>query len=128
MNHQRPWLSLQNPLGKILLVVLGACFFAVAPPAAEPSPPDPFAGAIFRLKEARSGRVSSWDKSGDNRDFVSFKPGETKELLRLDGPGTITHVYLTPAAPPTVLRAAVLRMYWDDEAAPSVEVPLGDFF
>ncbi len=23
---------------------------------------------------------------------------------------------------------AVLRMYWDDEATPSVEVPVGDFF
>lgn len=25
-------------------------------------------------------------------------------------------------------RSAILRIYWDDEATPSVEVPVGDFF
>ena len=72
--------------------------------------------------------MSSWDRTGGNRDFVSFAPGETKELVRLDGPGLLTHLYMTPAAGPAFLREAVLRMYWDDEAAPSVEVPFGDFF
>jgi hypothetical protein len=96
--------------------------------AAAPGGEDSFAGAVFRLKDARTGRVSSWDKTGGNRDWISFKPGETKELLLLDGPGVITHVYMTPAASPAFLRAAVLRMYWDDEASPSVETPLGDFF
>ena len=27
-----------------------------------------------------------------------------------------------------IRRNAVLRMFWDGEAAPSVEAPLGDFF
>ena len=27
-----------------------------------------------------------------------------------------------------MLRRAILRCYWDGEATPSVEVPLGDFF
>ena len=89
---------------------------------------DPFAGAIFRTRDARTGRVSSWDKTGGNTDFLSFKAGETKELVRLDGPGVITHIYVTPGAGKAFLRNAVLRMYWDDEQNPSVEVPFGDFF
>jgi hypothetical protein len=115
-------------LARLSLAVLTPSLLAALLPAAEPPGPDPFAGAVYRLKEARTGRVSSWDRTGDNRDFISFGPGETKELLSLEGPGAITHVYMTPAASPAVLRAAVVRMFWDGEATPSVEVPLGDFF
>jgi hypothetical protein len=110
-------------LCSVFLCVLSACLAAAEQPA-----PDPFAGAVFRLKSARTGRVSSWDRTGDNRDCIAFKASETKGLLLLDGPGALTHLYMTPAAPPTFLRTAVLRIYWDDEASPSVEVPFGDFF
>jgi len=96
--------------------------------AAEPPGGDPFAGAVFRTREARTGRVSSWDQTGGNADFLSFKAGETKELVRLGGPGVLTHIYVTPGASKAFLRTAVLRMYWDDEQNPSVEVPFGDFF
>ena len=97
-------------------------------PASAVEPEGPAQEAVYRVRDARTGRVSSWDRSGDNRDFISFAAGETKELLNLDGPGIITHVYMTPAAGPAFLRSAVLRMYWDDEETPSVEVPFGDFF
>ena len=108
--------------------MIGAYTMLVTALAAGVAPEDPFAGAAFRLRNARTGRVSSWDRTGGNRDFLSFQPGETKELLRLDGPGAITHIYMTPAAGPAFLRTAVIRMYWDDEAVPSVESPFGDFF
>ena len=110
----------------LLCLCLGCCTASL--PAAESAPADPFAGAPYRLRHARSGRVSSWDRTGDNRDFISFRPGETKELLALEGPGALTHLYMTPAAPPEFLRRAVLRIYWDEESSPSVEAPLGDFF
>ena len=113
-------------------IVVPLCVFLLGRPdeaqAADPPAEDPFAGAIFRTRDARTGRVSSWDKTGGNRDFISFKAGETKELVRLDGPGAITHIYVTPAAGKAFLRKAVLRMFWDDEQSPSVEVPFGDFF
>jgi hypothetical protein len=109
-------------------ITLCLFFFAAGLPATEPPVEDPFAGAIYRVRSARTGRISSWDRTGGNLDFLSFKPGETKEIVRLDGPGAITHVYMTPAAGPAFLRTAVLRMYWDDETAPSVESPFGDFF
>jgi hypothetical protein len=52
--------------------------------------------------------------------------GETAALADIEGPGVITHIWLTCA--PESWRAVILRMYWDDEETPSVEVPLGDFF
>jgi hypothetical protein len=117
--------------GHGILLVFSALFLVAdfaAVRGAEPPISDPFAGAIFRTRDARTGRISSWDRTGGNRDFISFEPGETKELARLDGPGVITHLYATPAAGKAFLRNAILRMFWDDEKSPSVEVPFGDFF
>ncbi|HEY9293897.1 MAG TPA: glycoside hydrolase family 172 protein [Microlunatus sp.] len=58
--------------------------------------------------------------------------GGTLVLADIEGPGVIRHLWLTvpdrTTAGPFVLRDLVLRMYWDDEDHPSVEVPLGDFF
>jgi len=115
-------------LARFTWLLLSLPLFTPHAPAAELPSPDPFANAPYRLRNARTGRVSSWDRTGDNRDFISFRSGQTKELLSLDGPGALTHLYMTPAASPAFLRAAVLRVFWDDETSPSVEVPFGDFF
>src|SRR5688572_4042775 len=50
----------------------------------------------------------------------------TATLAQIDGPGSIQHIWLTTH--PQHWRRLILRMYWDDETEPSVEVPLGDFF
>jgi len=57
---------------------------------------------------------------------IHLKPGATAILADIDGPGAIQHIWLTVA--PDWWRSLVLRCYWDNEAAPSIEVPLGDFF
>jgi Protein of unknown function (DUF2961) len=57
---------------------------------------------------------------------MSIEPGDTLPLATIDGPGTITHVWLTTAN--SNWRTLVFRAYWDDAAEPAVEVPLGDFF
>ena len=58
--------------------------------------------------------------------------GETVTLAHIHGAGIINHIWCTvtdrTAAGRYVLRDLVLRMYWDGEATPSVEAPLGDFF
>jgi hypothetical protein len=58
--------------------------------------------------------------------------GQTATLAAIEGPGIINHIWITVTdrtdAGRYVLRDLVLRMYWDGEAAPSVETPLGDFF
>jgi len=47
-------------------------------------------------------------------------------LAEIEGPGAIQHIWNT--VHPSWWRRLVLRIYWDGEAAPSVETPLGDFF
>ncbi len=74
-------------------------------------------------------RVSSYDRTGANADSRPVSPGETLTLLDEPGPGTITHVWVTIASDEEYhLKKLVLRMYWDGEATPSVEAPIGDFF
>lgn len=66
------------------------------------------------------------------RAWVPLAAGDTLTVADIRGPGVIRHIWMTTpdTTPegPFVLRNLVLRMYWDDEDSPSVEVPLGDFF
>jgi hypothetical protein len=90
-------------------------------------------GPLADVTELHSGvishRASSADPAGKNADSVSIKAGETRELARIEGPGSIRHMWFTIDSPsPYHLRELVLRMYWDGNRGPSVEVPIGDFF
>jgi hypothetical protein len=74
-------------------------------------------------------RISSYDRSGGNDDSRRIPAGETLTLFDEPGPGSITHIWITINSPEQYhLKKLVLRMYWDDEATPSVETPIGDFF
>ena len=57
--------------------------------------------------------------------YVRIKPGETFTMAEIDGPGAIQHIWMTPTGN---WRYSILRIYWDGEAEPSVECPVGDFF
>jgi hypothetical protein len=83
---------------------------------------------LGRFQDYASRRVSSYDRSGGNRDSVSIEPGATAVLAEIQGPGAIHHIWVTIAAEPFYGRKIILRMYWDGETAPSVEAPIGDFF
>lgn len=86
------------------------------------------AGLVYAGR-GRSRRVSSWDTSGGNQDFVVIEPGGTAVLAELQGAGRITHLWMTVnTAEPHYLRRMLLRAFWDGEERPSVESPLGDFF
>lgn len=56
---------------------------------------------------------------------VKIKPKETFVLGEIRGSGAIQHIWMTPTGH---WRYLILRMYWDGERTPSVEVPVGDFF
>jgi hypothetical protein len=75
-----------------------------------------------------SKRVSSYDRTGGNKDSLTIEPGTTAILADIKGPGAIHHIWVTIAAEPFYGRKIVLRMFWEGEAAPSVEAPIGDFF
>jgi hypothetical protein len=57
---------------------------------------------------------------------LTLPKGETTVLADIEGPGAIQHIWIT--VHPKAWRAIILRMYWDGEETPSVEVPVGDFF
>jgi len=88
---------------------------------------------LFLLRDFRSKRASSWDRSGGNMDMLNVPAGETHTLLEEAGPGCIKHFYWTyiqPAGPlrNNMFRGMVLRAFWDGSDKPSIEVPIGDFF
>jgi Protein of unknown function (DUF2961) len=56
---------------------------------------------------------------------VDIAAGATYTVAEIKGSGAIQHIWMTPTG---TWRFSILRMYWDDEKDPSVEVPLGDFF
>lgn len=79
-------------------------------------------------------RSSSYDKSGGNEDYIRIKPNDSKVVMEDRGAGCITHMWFTMAplinsyVTEHLPRKVVIRMFWDGETAPSVEVPIGDFF
>ena len=80
-------------------------------------------------KEYVQKRVSSYDRSGGNEDLRTIEPGATLTILDEPGPGIITHIWFTFSSDEMYhLKKLVIRMYWDGEATPSVEAPIGDFF
>ena len=56
---------------------------------------------------------------------VVIKAHQTFTLADISGPGCVTHVWMTPTGN---WRHEIIRFYWDGEAEPSVESPVGDFF
>lgn len=107
-------------------------------------------GNLSRLSNAQTRSISAENFTGDkgrggmatdgtgaaaSRDLgvgwkvspsVEILPGETFTMGDIQGPGAIQHIWLT--CHPTLWRNLIIRMYWDDEQDPSVEVPVGDLF
>ncbi len=81
------------------------------------------------LRDFESHRITSADPRGGNEDFRFLEPGSTLVLAEIKGPGRIVHFRDNITShEPHHLQLHVLRCYWEGEAQPSVEVPVGDFF
>ncbi|MFI5782091.1 glycoside hydrolase family 172 protein [Nocardia sp. NPDC051570] len=57
---------------------------------------------------------------------ILVNPGQTAVLADITGPGIIRHFWLTTDR--SVLQQITLRLYWDSDTDPSIDVPLGSFF
>lgn len=58
-----------------------------------------------------------------------LKKGTTEILLSTKGPGIIRHIWCTVKPSNSLdIRNIIIRMYWENNTIPSVEVPLSDFF
>ncbi|HEY3283185.1 MAG TPA: glycoside hydrolase family 172 protein [Armatimonadota bacterium] len=93
---------------------------------------DDLMGSLAAPPVGRNRRVSSNEQpnwNDGNFDMTPLAPGQTLELPLLEGPGVITHIWLTShAGGMGELDALSLRIYWDGSDEPGVEVPLGQFF
>ena len=108
-----------------LAAPMGAQGQTSSPPAGSAAELPPYA----RTMNHRSLKQSSFDVTGGNADAWTVEPGATKTVLEATGPGIISHIWFTIAAESSNhLKELVLRIYWDGNAKPSVEVPIGDFF
>lgn len=86
-------------------------------------------GELARIRNVRSRRISSWDKTGGNDDRIHVPAGATAVLADIEGAGCINHIWCTHISKEDDgLRRVSLRMRWDNEPEYSVNVPLGDFF
>ncbi len=89
-------------------------------------------GALAAAPTGRSRRISSneqpkWNDA--NLDMTILPPGKSLEMPLLEGPGMITHIWMTShAGRVNELNALTLRIYWDGQQEPAVEAPLGEFF
>lgn len=73
----------------------------------------------------RTGRISSWDKDGGNRDYLKIPSQTTATIADIKGPGIITHIWMTQNKN---LRNSLIKITWDNASQPSVLCPIGDFF
>ncbi len=81
--------------------------------------------------ENPSGAPGEGGKANEGRKGAAFraiKAGESVTLADVPGPGTIRRIWCTVRGRPEILRGLVIRFYWENEEAPSAEVPLQDFF
>jgi hypothetical protein len=60
--------------------------------------------------------------------FFNIEAGQTLEIANISGPGAIQSMWFGGTTALQHHRQTILRIYWDDQAIPSVESPLGDFF
>lgn len=57
---------------------------------------------------------------------IEIAPQESFDLAKIAASGAIQQIWITAFG--VKFRDLILRMYWDNQEHPSVEVPLGDFF
>ena len=88
----------------------------------------------FNGEKGKGGMATTGTGSSASRDLgrgwkvspsVIIKAKTVYTVAEIDGPGSLQHIWMTPTGN---WRYSIIRFYWDDEATPSVEVPVGDFF
>lgn len=97
---------------------------------------------LYRIKNVESRAANGENQRGEKGaggkarggrkgcpSISPVKKDKTYTLMQAQGSGVVRHIWLTfPPDDPMAMRNLILRMYWDGQAQPSVEVPIGDFF
>jgi hypothetical protein len=89
----------------------------------------------FNGAKGRGGMATEGTGAEPGRDLgqgwkispsIVIAAGETATLADITGEGVIRHIWMTTHT--QHWRQLLLRIYWDDDPNPAVEVPAGDFF
>ena len=140
---------MKSKAGLILALLLFATFSSFAQDSPLNNGIGNSLGALYRLSGAKSFSISPENPTGEKgkggmategtasrqarelgqgwkvNPYIIIQPGATFTIAEINGSGAIQHIWMTPTGN---WRYSIIRMYWDDEKEPSVEVPLGDFF
>ena len=73
-----------------------------------------------------NGAARDLGKKWKVRPCITLPTAKTTTIMDVEGPGTIQHIWITVAE--EYYRDLIIRIFWDGETEPSVEVPIGDFF
>lgn len=84
----------------------------------------------FENPNAKKGAAANENHGAKGHAFDKINAGETITLLDYgESAGVINRIWITVSdRTQKMLRALVIRCYWDDAVKPAVEAPLGDFF
>lgn len=95
--------------------------------------------ALSRFRDERTCQVTTFDQPSRNK-VIQVPRGTRATICQASGQGYVAQLWLTfpgwfwqhweTSAPVSqnILKTLILRMYWDDQAEPAVQVPIGDFF
>ncbi|MBN2658975.1 MAG: DUF2961 domain-containing protein [Spirochaetales bacterium] len=106
-------------------------------------------GNIYRLAPGRTRSISAENPTGAKgeggravpekgsaaeklgkgwkaRPCITLKAGEETLLADIKGSGVIQHMWFTVSE--KAYRSCILKIYWENQDKPSVQVPMGDFF
>ena len=101
-----------------------------------------FAQDLYTMPKGAQSHVSSFENLNGQKGaggktnngakgnaFEGLSARESKTLLQVNGAGIIQRMWFTIIdRSPAMLRSLRLRIYWDGQAKPAVDVPFGDFF
>lgn len=97
---------------------------------------------LFKMPDGQQSRVSSFENmnglkgnggktnnGSKGNAYEALNAGETKTLLEVNSPGIIQRMWVTINDRSfKMMRSLRLRIYWDGDKKPAVDVPFGDFF
>jgi len=84
-------------------------------------PPGGIFDSLTQIRDVRSARASSWDQAGRNQDYWLIPPNESIILADIEGPGCITHIWMTQFCR-RILGPGIIDPYMGHYVAPVFEI------
>ena len=78
---------------------------------------------LMNFRDFKARRISSYDRTGGNEDRITIPARSMVVLAEIKGAGIIKHIWFTTSCEDKFyLRKLILRMFWDKEKNPNIEV------